>query len=83
MATITFFTRESCHLCDEALEALDRVRARYPFELRVVDLDRQATAAQRSAYDWEVPVVELDGRTIMKYRIDEPRLERLLSLANE
>ncbi|WP_437334517.1 glutaredoxin family protein [Sorangium sp. So ce394] len=79
MKTVTLFTRERCHLCEDAHAALERVRARLPFELAVVDLDREAGPEKRALYDWEVPVVELDGRKIMKYRVDEGRLERLLS----
>ncbi|AGP41650.1 hypothetical protein SCE1572_48490 [Sorangium cellulosum So0157-2] len=79
MKTVTLFTRERCHLCEDAHAALERVRARLPFELAVVDLDREAGPEKRALYDWEVPVVELDGRKIMKYRVDERRLERLLS----
>jgi glutaredoxin len=76
--SVTMFTRERCHLCDEAHEALVRVRRAHPFELSVVDLDREAAADKRAAYDWEVPVIELDGKKIMKYRVDEARLIRLL-----
>lgn len=79
MKRLTLFTRERCHLCDDALAALERVRARLPFELTVVDLDREAGPEKRALYDWEVPVVEMDGRKIMKYRVDEQRLERLLA----
>ncbi len=77
---IRFFTRDGCCLCDDALEAIGRVRAAHPFELDVIDLDREADAHTRAAYTDEVPVVELDGRKIMKYRVDEARLIRLLSL---
>ncbi len=76
--TVTPLHRKECELCDEAHAALERVRARLPFELTVVDLDAEATAEQRAAYDLEVPVVELDGRKIMKFRVDEARLGRLL-----
>jgi glutaredoxin len=76
---ITFYTRDGCHLCDDALELLAEVRHDHPFALDVVDLDREAPADKLSAYDWEVPVIELDGRKIMKYRVDVDRLVRLLS----
>ena len=75
---LDFYTRQDCHLCDEALAVLDRIRRHHPFELSIIDLDREAPEDKRKAYDWEVPVVELDGRKIMKYRIDEARLLRLL-----
>jgi glutaredoxin len=75
---ITFYTRDGCHLCDVALAVVEAVRAEEPFELAVIDLDREAPADKRAAYDWEVPVIELDGRKIAKYAIDAARLLRLL-----
>ena len=78
MSAITLFTRKQCSLCDKAYDALARVREAHPFELTVVDLDVEATPEKKAAYDMEVPVVELEGRKIMKYRVDEARLRRLL-----
>jgi glutaredoxin len=78
MKELVLYTRQECHLCHEALAALERVRRTHPFVLRVLDLDVEATAEKRAAYDWEVPVVELSGKKIMKYRVDEARLVRLL-----
>jgi glutaredoxin len=75
---ITFYTRDGCHLCDVALAVVEAARAEEPFELAVIDLDREAPADKRAAYDWEVPVIELDGRKIAKYAIDGARLLRLL-----
>jgi glutaredoxin len=79
MKQITLYTRERCHLCHVAHDVLERVRARIPFDLSVIDLDREASPEVKEQYNIEVPVVELDGRKIMKYRIDEARLERLLT----
>lgn len=81
MPTLTLFSREDCHLCDVAHEALLRLQKELPFDLVVLDLDREAPEDKRAAYDWEVPVVELDGRKIMKFEVDDARLRRLLSLA--
>jgi glutaredoxin len=79
---LTLYTRDRCCLCDEAHAALERVRATRPFELEVRDLDREAPADKLAAYDHEVPVVELDGRKVMKFRVDEARLARLLAAAD-
>ncbi len=46
----------------------------------MVDLDREAPSEKRAAYDWEVPVIELEGKKVMKIRVDEARLIRLLEL---
>lgn len=78
MPKLTMYTRAACHLCDEALAALEGVRTTHPFELEVIDLDGPAGADKRTSYDWEVPVVEFEGRKIMKYRVDTARLMRLL-----
>lgn len=78
MKTVTFYTRQGCHLCDDALAAVEAARAEAPFTLVVVDLDREAPPEKRAAYDWEVPVVELDGRKIAKYTLDAARLVRLV-----
>ena len=77
--TLTLFTREDCHLCHVAHDALERVRTAHPFDLVVIDLDTEAPADKRALYSSEVPVVELEGKKVMKYRIDEARLVRLLA----
>ncbi len=76
--TVTFYTREGCHLCDVALANIETARNEVPFDLIVVDLDRDASPEKRALYDWEVPVVELDGRKIAKYTLETDRLVRLL-----
>lgn len=78
MKAVTLFTRQGCCLCDEAHEVLERVRARLPFALAVVDLDREASSEQRDAYTEELPVVEIEGRKAFKFRVEEARLVRLL-----
>jgi glutaredoxin len=78
MKRLTFFTRDGCHLCEQALATLLRIQQNQPFELAVVDLDRDASPEKRVAYDWEIPVLELDGENVMRNRIDEERLTRLL-----
>lgn len=79
MKTITFYTRENCGLCDEALEVVERVRQAVSFDLVIVDLDHEASAEKKTAYDWDIPVIEIDGRKMMKHRVDEARLLRLVA----
>jgi len=73
---VTLYTRASCHLCDVVKETLDRVRVEQPFELEVLDVD--ADPQLKQAYDWEVPVVLVDGKKWAKYRVDEQALRRRL-----
>jgi glutaredoxin len=78
MKTVTFYTREGCHLCHEALAVVEQVKEEEAFSLVVLDLDSDASEDKRRAYDWEVPVVELDGKKIAKFTVDGARLLRLL-----
>jgi glutaredoxin len=73
---ITLYTRVGCHLCEDAKAALERVRARVPFELEVIDVDTDSLLVER--YGWEVPVVLVDGHKVAKFRVDEQALERRL-----
>lgn len=79
MKKLTFYTRENCGLCDEALEVVHRVQSKIPFELVILDLDHDASPEKKKAYDWDIPVIEIDGRKMMKHRFDETRLLRLLA----
>jgi len=80
MARVTFYTRAGCHLCDVALTSLKPFEARGEISIEVVDLDHDALPEKLAAYTNEVPVVELEGRKIMKYQVDTERLRRLLDL---
>ena len=72
MRTVTLYTRAGCCLCDEAREALDRVRARRPFALEVVDIE--ADDALHARYLERIPVVAVDGDEVFEYEIDEALL---------
>ena len=65
-------TRQGCHLCDEALDAL-RALGVDP-ELRDVDADGELYAL----YDWRVPVVLVDGRVLAEGQIDPAVLRQAL-----
>ena len=80
MGRITLYSRAGCHLCDVALTTLEPFRSRGEISIEVVDLDREALPEKLAAYTNEVPVIELEGRKIMKYRVDTERLRRLLDL---
>jgi glutaredoxin len=74
--TVTLYGRPGCHLCDEAREALARVRAAHPFALAEVDIE--SDDALHARYLERIPVVCLDGEELFDYVVDEPRLADLL-----
>jgi len=81
MAKVTLYSKPDCPLCDEARLALQRVRARSPFELEEIDITSGASLLE--SYGERIPVVAIDGRETFDYFVDEPELERQLSAAPE
>jgi glutaredoxin len=73
---IVLYTRQGCHLCDDARAALDAAGRRYRLEVRAVDVDTDPELAAR--YGLEVPVVEVAGRVRFRGRVNRMLLERLL-----
>jgi glutaredoxin len=57
---ITLYTKPECHLCAEALEALERLRRRYPHELHAVDITAEPALLER--YRDRIPVLAVGGR---------------------
>ena len=77
MKKVTLYTRVECCLCDDAKAVLDEVRRTDPFELEIVDIDRDP--AVRALYDHEVPVIAIDGRKAFKFRVSAEALREKLS----
>ncbi len=73
--TLILYTRENCHLCDEAFDLLQSYSAYLPV-IREVDIDHEP--ALRQQWDTWVPVVEIDGKVRFKGRVSEILLRRLI-----
>jgi glutaredoxin len=76
---VTVYTRPGCHLCDEALEALERMRAATPFA--IVQRDISSDDALHRAYFERIPVIELDGCELFDHFVDEAALFQALGAA--
>ncbi|PYS30801.1 MAG: thioredoxin family protein [Acidobacteria bacterium] len=71
---IDIYSRPACHLCDEAKEVIERVRGRFPFAVRIINIEEDP--ALETAYGTEIPVVFINGNKAFKYRVDEAELEK-------
>jgi len=76
MTTVTLYTREGCHLCDDARGILIRAQARHLFEL--VELDIESDERLMGGYLERIPVVAIDGVEAFELFVDESELERML-----
>ncbi len=77
MKKLTFYTRSDCHLCDMALESIERVRSDIAFDLEKIDISADSELSER--YGELIPVGNIDGVTVFEYRVDEQRLRDMLA----
>jgi glutaredoxin len=70
---VTLYTREGCHLCEEAHDVL----LHHGLDPVMVDID--ADPALRDKWNTCVPVVEFDGKVRFRGRVDVVLLRRLLT----
>lgn len=75
--TVVLYGRPGCHLCAEALEVLQRMRAELGFSLEERDIEQDD--ALHRAYLERIPVVALDGEELSEFLVDEDDLRRRLA----
>ena len=80
MSLVTLYTKPGCHLCDDALDVLQRVQKLQPFTLEEVNV--QEDPALLAEYGDQIPVVTLNGTFLFEYEVDETRLRQLLKEVN-
>ena len=72
----TFFTRQGCHLCDDAWALLTKAQARHQFRLEAKDVDTSPKWA--AEYGDCVPVVLVNGKVRFRGQVNEVLLRRIL-----
>lgn len=70
---ITIFTRQGCHLCDDAIALL----AEYGITPDCIDIDQDPQLVAR--YTSCVPVIVIDGIERFRGRVNRVLLQRLLT----
>lgn len=73
---VTIYGKPECCLCDQALEVLEEVRKRTPFDIEKRDISGNAHLIER--YGLDIPVILVDGQVAFRHRIDKARLIALL-----
>jgi glutaredoxin len=69
---VVFYTRDGCHLCDEAKQLLEA----HGLAPECIDID--ADPVLRERFDACVPVVEIDGQIRFRGRVEPVLLRRIL-----
>ena len=76
MTKITIYSRNGCHLCDDAFNTLESMREELNFEIDVIDIDQNAELVK--LYSDQVPVIHIDGIHHDFYKVDPVRFRSSL-----
>jgi glutaredoxin len=71
--TVTLYTKPGCHLCEAVEQAIAHVARRRPLEVVLRNILDDPADLER--YQYEIPVVLLDGVEIARYRLTAEELE--------
>ena len=76
MTTVTVYSRQGCHLCDDAENVLESLREELNFEIDVIDIDIDPELIK--LYSDQVPVIHIDGIHHDFYKVDPLRFKSSL-----
>lgn len=68
--SITVYTRDDCHLCEEAVDTLSRIADSEGVEIDIELVNVDEDPELREEYGERVPYVLVDGTPKFKYRVD-------------
>ena len=74
---MVLYGRPGCHLCEDAVAVIERVRTRVSFKLEQRNIESDDELFAR--YLERIPVVEIDGEEAFELFVNEQQLERRLS----
>ncbi|MBZ4416427.1 glutaredoxin family protein [Myxococcus sp. RHSTA-1-4] len=73
---VDIYSKPKCSLCDKAADVVESVRARIPFELRIISILEDPALFSQWRYD--IPVVVINGVPTFKHHVDAAALEARL-----
>ena len=76
MTKVTIYSRQGCHLCDDAFNTLESMREELNFEIDVINIDEDAELVK--LYSDQVPVIHIDGEHHDFYKVDPVRFRSSL-----
>ena len=78
---VTLYSKPDCPLCSKAKRLLEKLQPEFGFGIEEVDITRDEALYER--YRWEIPVIAVGDRELLKGRIAEEPLREVLRSAFE
>jgi hypothetical protein len=79
--SVVLYSRNGCHLCDQARDVILSVRAREPFAFEEVDIETDDDLLRE--YAIRIPVVTVDGEERFEIAVDRHELEGLVRVRSQ
>jgi hypothetical protein len=78
---VVLYSRNGCHLCDQARDVILSVRAREPFAFDEVDIETDDDLLRE--YGIRIPVVAVDGEERFEIAVDPGEFEALVRVGSQ
>lgn len=75
---VIVYSRPGCHLCEEAKLAIERSGLHDHFTFAEVDIESDRELLRK--YQYDIPVVTLDGREIFRHRVNMEKFKQLVQM---
>ncbi|CAN1525584.1 Glutaredoxin-like [Candidatus Nanopelagicaceae bacterium] len=73
---VTVYSRQGCHLCEDAVKTLESMREELAFEIEIIYID--GNPELEKLYGNEVPVIHINGEHHDFYKVDPERFRTSL-----
>ncbi len=73
---VTVYSRQGCHLCENAVNTLEGMRAELNFTIEVIYIDESPELEK--LYGHEVPVIHINGEHHDFFKVDPERFRTSL-----
>lgn len=73
---VLFYTRQGCHLCDDAWELVEEAQRQHGFSVTKIDVDTDPSLVEQ--FGECVPVVVINDKVRFRGKVNRMLLDRLL-----
>lgn len=77
-AHVIVYSRPGCHLCDDAKSAIRSAGCDHAFSLEEINIE--SSRELRLKYQFDIPVVTIDGVEAFRHRVDPRKFRELLGV---
>jgi glutaredoxin len=75
---VIVYSRPGCHLCDKAKDAIHSSGLQSLFTFEEVNIESDHQLLRK--YQYDIPVVTLDGSEIFRHRVDKDKFRELVQV---